>query len=423
MLGPRRRRRSLHTRPASQRDRDQVFELILWGIPLAMIAVASVLIWSTQRQADYADWFQHPITAGVGVAIALVLARIRLDRFRPLLIPIYITTVISLIAVRLIGTSALGAQRWISIAGVNVQPSEFAKLSAILLLAAVLDRFPVERPVDLLRPLGVIALPWALVFIQPDLGTSLVFGALLLTMLYWSGMPFEWLVLLLAPIGTALLAGLLPWGLALWIPLMMLIAHRSLPWRRMAASVAGGIQAGTAAVTPWLWMHGLKDYQRDRLMLFLDPTQDPLGGGYHLLQSTVGIGSGGWFGTGLLQGQLTKLRFIPEQHTDFIFSALGEETGYIGTVLVVIGFVLLMGRLVQVANQARGDFESLVVIGVATMVMFQVAVNIFMTIGLGPVTGIPLPFMSYGRSAMVVNFIALGLCLSVARRARAQQLR
>ena len=165
MLGPRRRRRSLHTRPASQRDRDQVFELILWGIPLAMIAVASVLIWSTQRQADYADWFQHPITAGVGVAIALVLARIRLDRFRPLLIPIYITTVISLIAVRLIGTSALGAQRWISIAGVNVQPSEFAKLSAILLLAAVLDRFPVERPVDLLRPLGVIALPWALVFI------------------------------------------------------------------------------------------------------------------------------------------------------------------------------------------------------------------------------------------------------------------
>ena len=151
-------------------------------------------------------------------------------------------------------------------------------------------------------------------------------------------------------------------------------------------------------------------------MLFLDPTKDPLGGGYHLLQSTVGIGSGGLFGTGLLQGQLTKLRFIPEQHTDFIFSALGEETGFIGTILVVTGFALLMGRLLQVAREARTDFESLVVIGVATMVMFQVVVNIFMTIGLGPVTGIPLPFMSYGRSAMVVNFVALGLCLSVARR-------
>ena len=153
-------------------------------------------------------------------------------------------------------------------------------------------------------------------------------------------------------------------------------------------------------------------------MLFLDPTKDPLGGGYHLLQSTVGIGSGGLFGTGLLQGQLTKLRFIPEQHTDFIFSALGEETGFLGTMLVVVGFVMLMWRLLQVARQSRSDFESLVVIGVATMLMFQVVVNIFMTIGLGPVTGIPLPFLSYGRSAMIVNFIALGLCLSVARRSR-----
>ena len=171
-----------------------------------------------------------------------------------------------------------------------------------------------------------------------------------------------------------------------------------------------------AIVTPWLWMHGLKDYQRDRLMLFLDPSQDPLGGGYHLLQSTVGIGSGGLFGAGLLQGQLTKLRFIPEQHTDFIFSALGEETGFIGCLLVVLGFALLMARLLQVARHARSDFESLVVIGIGTMLMFQVVVNIFMTIGLGPVTGIPLPFLSYGRSAMVVNFIALGLCLSVVRQ-------
>ena len=421
--GLRRRRQSLLSRSSTHLRRRKDFELVLWGVPLVMVAISSLLILSTQRQADYADWYQHPITAGIGVLIALALAKLRLERLKPLLLPIYVATVISLIAVRFIGTSALGAQRWISIAGVNVQPSEFAKLSAILLLAAVLDRYPVERPVDLLRPLGVISLPWALVFIQPDLGTSLVFGALLLTMLYWSGMPFEWLVLLLAPLGTALLAGMLPWALALWVPLMMLIAYRSLPWKRLVTAAVLLIQGAVATITPWLWMHGLKDYQRDRLVLFLDPSKDPLGGGYHLLQSTVGIGSGGWFGTGVLQGQLTKLRFIPEQHTDFIFSALGEETGYLGTVLVVLGFALLMARLVQVANKARSDFESLVVVGVATMVMFQVVVNIFMTIGLGPVTGIPLPFMSYGRSAMMVNFIALGLCLSVARRGRIQQLR
>ena len=393
-------------------------DLVLWGIPLAMVALAGLLIASTQRQADYADWYHHWIAAGVGFLIALLLTRLPLNKLRPLLIPLYALTVLSLLAVRLIGTSALGAQRWIGIGGVHVQPSEFAKLAAILLLAAVLDRHPVERPVDLVRPLTVISVPWFLVCIQPDLGSSLVFGALLVTMLYWSGMPLEWVLLLLSPLGTALLAGLWPWALCAWIPLLGFLAYRSLPWKRLATSSTLALQAVVAVTTPWLWLHALKDYQRERLVNFLDPAKDPLGGGYHLLQSTMGIGSGGLFGTGLLQGQLTKLRFVPEQWTDFIFSALGEETGFLGTLLVVTGFALLMGRLLQVARQARTDFESLVVIGVATMVMFQVVVNIFMTIGLGPVTGIPLPFMSYGRSAMVVNFVALGLCLSVSNRSQ-----
>ena len=406
----------------SRGRRQRSREWILWGVPLAMVAIAGVLIASTQRQADYADWYHHWITAGVGALIALALARLPLQRLQPLLIPVYGMTVLSLIAVRLVGTTALGAQRWISIGPVNVQPSEFAKIAAILLLGAVLARHPVERPVDLLRPLGVISIPWLLVFIQPDLGTSLVFGALMLTMLYWSGMPIEWVVLLLSPLVTALLSGLVPWGMAIWIPLMAVLAFRSLPWKRLAAAITVAIHSLMAVVTPWLWMNGLKDYQRDRLVLFLDPSQDPLGGGYHLLQSSVGIGSGRLFGTGLLQGQLTKLRFIPEQHTDFIFSALGEETGFIGTVLVVAGFALLMMRLLQVARHARSDFESLVVVGIGTMVMFQVVVNIFMTIGLGPITGIPLPFLSYGRSAMLVNFICLGLCLSVVRQSRVGSL-
>ncbi len=403
----------------SRRDRRRSHrEWVLWGVPIGMIAIAGVLIASTQRQADYADWYHHWITAAFGVLLALGLERLPLQRLRPLLVPVYALTVISLVAVRVIGTTALGAQRWISIGGVHVQPSEFAKIAAILLVAAVLSRHPVERPIDLMRPLGVIAVPWLLVFMQPDLGTSLVFGALMLTMLYWSGMPIEWVILLLSPLVTALLSGLLPWAMGIWIPLMVVVAYRSLPWKRLAATATLAIHSAMAAVTPWLWMHGLKDYQRDRLVLFLDPSKDPLGGGYHLLQSTVGIGSGGVLGTGLLQGQLTKLRFIPEQHTDFIFSALGEETGFVGCLLVVLGFAALMARLLQVARNARSDFESLVVIGIGTMLMFQVVVNIFMTIGLGPVTGIPLPFLSYGRSAMVVNFIALGLCLSVVRQSR-----
>jgi rod shape determining protein RodA len=407
----------------SRRNRLASIDWILWGIPLAMVGLAGVLIASTQRQADYADWYQHWITGAVGLGVALLLARLPLQRLQTWKWPIYGAMVASLIAVRVVGVSALGAQSWINIGGFYVQPSEFAKLGAILLLAEVLARHPVERPVDLMRPVALISLPWLLVFIQPDLGTSLVFGAVLLVTLFWAGMPAAWVALLLSPLVSAIVAGTLPWLLLGWIPLMGWLAWISLPWKRIMPAVAMAVQGLFAVLTPWLWEHGLRPHQRDRLTLFLDPGQDPLGGGYHLLQSTVGIGSGQLWGTGLMQGALTKLRFIPEQHTDFIFSALGEETGFIGSTLVVLGFVLLMWRLLQIAGQARSDMESLVVVGVGAMLMFQVVVNINMTIGLGPITGIPLPFLSYGRSAMLMNFMALGLCASVARHGRASRSR
>jgi len=391
---------------------------VLWGIPLAMIAVAGILIASTQREANYADWYQHWITAGVGMVIALALGKLPLERLRAIQWPIYGATVASLIAVRIIGVSALGAQSWINIAGFHVQPSEFAKLAAILLLAGVLATYPVERPVDLIRPTAIIAVPWLLVFVQPDLGTSLVFAAVLLVMLFWSGMPGSWVVLLLSPLVSAIVAGVWAWGLLVWIPWMGWLAWKSLPWKRMALAVVVAIESLFAVATPWLWSNVLQPHQRARLTMFLDPSQDPLGGGYHLLQSTVGIGSGRLFGMGLMHGSLTKLRFIPEQHTDFIFSALGEELGFVGSALVVVGFAVLMRRLLQIADRASSDFEALMVVGIGAMLMFQVVVNINMTIGLGPITGIPLPFLSYGRSAMLVNFIALGLVSSVARRGR-----
>ena len=411
------RRRSVFAAGGSRHRRwvDRVDKL-LWWIPLAMIFVSGILIASTQRQADYADWYQHWVTAAVGLVIALVLARIPVESITRWPWVIYGVTVASLIAVRVIGVSALGAQSWINIAGFNVQPSEFAKIGAILLLARVLARHPVERPVDLLRPVAIISFPWLLVLVQPDLGTSLVFGAVLLVMMFWSGMPGSWVALFLSPVITAIVAGVFPWLLLAWIPAMGLLAWKSLPWKRVGLGLVLAVQGTFAVATPWLWNNFLQPHQRDRLTLFLDPNKDPLGGGYHLLQSTVGIGSGGWFGTGLLQGHLTLLRFIPEQHTDFIFSALGEEMGFVGSVLAVVGFVLWIWRLLQIAGKARSDVESLVVVGVGAMVMFQVVVNINMTIGLGPITGIPLPWLSYGRSAMLVNFIALGLCASVARR-------
>lgn len=419
MLGMPRRGKSVFS--GDGKTRRQPFgdtDLMLWGIPLLMVFIAGILIASTQRQVRYADWYQHWITGAVGMAIALLLARFPIKRLIRLQWPIYGAMVLSLIAVRIVGTSALGAQSWINIGGFYVQPSEFAKLGAVLLLAIVLSRHPVERPVDLLRPIALIGLPWLLVFVQPDLGSSLVFGSILLAMLFWSGMPGIWVVLLLSPLVSAIAAGTLPWLLIAWLPLVGWWAYHSLPWKRTAAAVALAVQLTFALGTPWLWQHGLLPHQRARLTLFLDPGQDPLGGGYHLIQSMVGIGSGELWGTGLLNGSLTKLRFIPEQHTDFIFSALGEETGFIGSVLAVAGYALLMGRLLQIAGRARSDYESLLVVGIGAMLMFQVVVNINMTIGLGPITGIPLPFLSYGRSAMIMNFMALGLCAAVGRRGR-----
>jgi len=424
MLNALARRNRMFAGPAQSRRRLLAgTDLVLWGLPVAMVLLAGILIASTQREANYADWYQHWVTGAVGMVLALALARLPLQRLKPLQWLLYGATVASLIAVRVVGVSALGAQSWINVGGFHVQPSEFAKITAILLLAGVLERFPIERPVDLIRPAAMIALPWMLIFVQPDLGTALVFLAVLLVMLFWSGMPGAWVVLLLSPLVSAIVAGVWAWGLIGWIPLMAVLAWKSLPWKRTALALVVGIQGLFAVITPWLWTNVLQPHQRDRLTLFLDPSQDPLGGGYHLLQSTVGIGSGGLFGMGLLQGSLTKLRFIPEQHTDFIFSALGEETGFVGSALVVIGFAVLMGRLLQIANRAASDYEALIVVGIGAMLMFQVVVNINMTIGLGPITGIPLPFLSYGRSALLVNFIALGLVASVSRRGSGRRSR
>ena len=216
----------------------------------------------------------------VVLVVALVIARIPVESITRWPWLIYGVTVASLIAVRVIGVSALGAQSLINIAGFNVQPSEFAKVGAILLLARMLARHPVERPVDLLRPVALISFPWLLVLLQPDLGTSLVFGAVLLVMMFWSGMPGSWVVLFLSPVITAIVAGVFPWLLLGWIPAMGLLAWKSLPWNRIGLALVLMVQGAFAVATPWLWNNFLQPHQRDRLTLFLDPNKDPLGGGY-----------------------------------------------------------------------------------------------------------------------------------------------
>lgn len=391
----------------------QQVDLILLFLVIALTMFGGIMIRSTELNQGLTDWWQHWLVGGVGLVIALLLARVRYEFLVQWHWVFYGLTNLSLIAVIIIGSTAKGAQRWIQIGGFNLQPSEFAKLGLIITMAALLHVRPASTLPAVFRALAITAVPWALVFLQPDLGTSLVFGAITLGMLYWGEANPGWLLLMVSPLVAALLFNLYLPGWFAWLALISLVAWLTLPWRLIgtALAVLGNVTAGFLGTAFW---NLLKDYQKDRLVLFLAPERDPLGGGYHLIQSRIAIGAGQLWGKGLTHGTQTQLNFIPEQHTDFIFSAVGEELGFIGSMAVLVAFWLLCWRLIAIAQNASDNFGSLVAVGVLSMVAFQVFVNIGMTIGLAPITGIPLPWISYGRSALLTNFIAIGLAQSVA---------
>ena len=387
-------------------------------IPLFLVIISGFLIKSIQADLMVSDYLKHILTGFLGYFLAFFISYIPIERVRKYLIPIYFCTLISLVLIYFVGISVSGSQRWLDLGIFSFQPSEVTKLSTVFTLALVLDKKKIATIRDLVSPLLVVIFPWLLIFFQPDLGTSLVLLVLTGVMLYWSQMPIEWILILVFCIFTSIFYLTFPISLIFWIPFVGYLAYRSSKKKIIFSTIVISLHLLVAKLTPILWQYGLKDYQKDRLVLFLDPNRDPLGGGYHLIQSKIAIGSGGFFGTGLLQGKLTKLQFIPEQHTDFIFSALGEELGFLGCILVLFLFFFLIKKLINIAKNARSDFESLIVIGITATFLFQIIINLFMTIGLGPVTGIPLPFMSYGRTSLVINFISIGFVLSILKRSR-----
>ena len=391
----------------------QQVDWLLFAVSAGMTIFGGVIIRSAELNQGLTDWWQHWLVGAIGLALALFIARCRYENLMQWHWIIYGITNISLIAVMVTGTSAKGAQRWITIGGFNLQPSEFAKLGVIITLAALLHSKTAATIPSVLRALAITAVPWALVFLQPDLGTSLVFGAITLGMLYWGNANLGWLVLLISPVIAAILFNVFLPTWFVWTAIMSIIAWLTLPWRWFSALGAAALNFVAGQLGHIFWGL-LKDYQKDRLILFLNPDKDPLGGGYHLIQSRIAIGAGELWGRGLNQGTQTQLNFVPEQHTDFIFSAIGEELGFVGALVVLFGFWLICLRLLLIAQNAKDNFGSLLAIGVLSMLVFQVIINIGMTIGLAPVTGIPLPLVSYGRSAMLTNFISLGIVESVA---------
>jgi rod shape determining protein RodA len=394
----------------------QQVDWLLFFLPVALTIFGGIMIRSTEMNQGLTDWWWHWLVGGIGLTMALLIARSHYENLIQLHWVTYALTNISLVAVMIIGTSAKGAQRWIPIAGFNVQPSEFAKVGIIITLAALLHKRSASTFPNVLRALAITALPWGLIFLQPDLATSLIFGAIVLGMLFWANANPGWLILMISPIAAAILfnQSMLWW--LIWSLAMGVIGLWTLPMRRFGIGALCGLGLNLLGgeLGAFLWNHVLKEYQKDRLTVFVNPEHDPLGAGYHLIQSRIAIGAGEVWGWGLNNGPMTQLNFVPEQHTDFIFSAVGEEFGFIGCLVVLFAFCLVCYRLLHVAQTAKDNFGSLLAIGVLSMIIFQMVVNIGMTVGLAPVAGIPLPWMSYGRSAMLANFIAVGIVESVA---------
>ncbi len=355
-------------------------------------------------------------------AIAIVtfslVARVALRWWEWIAIPAYVLTLVLLAATLVVGTgvgTAESTTSWLAIGSLRFQPSELAKIATVLALARLLSAKD-EPPTglrDLLAPGVMVALPLGLVMLQGDLGSGMAFIGLLYAMLYWAGTPPFLLLLVASPVlGLILSFDTRIWSGYIVILFLVLYLYRyRLFLYESAAVILVNIAAGAIAMPLW---NSLKPYQQNRLLVFLDPAVDPRGAGYNLMQSKVAIGSGGLTGKGFLEGTQKRFDFLPEQHTDFIFSVIGEELGFLGVGLALLLFAYVLYRLVKMAEEANDPFAGLVLFGIFGVWVVHIFVNIGMTVGLVPITGIPLPFMSYGGTFLLTSWLAVGMVARLA---------
>jgi rod shape determining protein RodA len=373
------------------------------------------------RPAIATAWQRQIIWLAASIVVALAIMLILPIRWLEwLAIPAYAVAVGMLVAVLFIGTGhgpAAATQRWIPIGPLLLQPAQFATLAAVLMLARIIGRWrsPPDSVFQLWKPIVLVAVPSMLVMMQPDLGTALVFGAVLLAAMYWGGTPVGIMFMLISPV-IGLLVAFEPWLFSVYMLVLIafLIFYRAKLWDAIVVGAAN-IAAGTIAMPLW---ESMAPYQRNRIIIFLDPMLDPRGAGYQLIQSQIAIGSGGTTGKGFLEGTQKRLAFLPEQHTDFIFSVIGEELGMIGTVAVVVCFALILWRLVKIAESSVDPFAGIVAFGIFGIWATHMIVNIGMTVGVMPITGIPLPFLSYGGSFLIATYLALAFAQRVAAESR-----
>lgn len=346
-----------------------------WRVLLLVAAIAAfgIVVLYSAAGGSMTPWALNQLVRFVlFCGMALALSRVPVARFASLALPAYGALLIALVLVELIGGVAGGSQRWINLGFMQLQPSEFMKPIIVLAVARFYARLPVSeirRWTAIWPALVLIGLPWALVILQPDLGTATMIAAGGVTVMFLAGLPLRLFI------GTGL--------------------------------------AGAAAIpVAFSFLH---EYQKNRVLIFMNPESDPLGAGYHISQSKIAIGSGGLWGKGFLRGTQSHLDYLPEGHTDFVFATMAEEWGFVGGMLLIGAFLMLFRWGIRVSIRAEDRFAQLVAAGLTTTIFFYVAINLMMVMGLAPVVGIPLPFMSYGGSSMLTVMLCIGIIMAIDR--------
>lgn len=363
-----------------QKNLDRIMEVFIFLIILIGLAALYSASYQNVRVSNRVFYGQL-ICASIGIPGMFLLSRLDYRKFYDIAYIFYGMTILLLITVLFSGRHALGAQRWLAIGGISFQPSEMAKFSLILALGRY---FSERRPAlpfslshlpqilwgDLIVPFLITALPMFLIFKQPDLGTALLFFGIFIIMLFASGLEYHYLC---------------------------------------------GFLGICTAIVPFAW-HFLRSYQKDRLLVFLNPNIDPLGAGYTIIQSKIAIGSGRLFGKGWLSGTQNQLNFLPERHTDFIFSVIGEEWGLAGALVLLMCYLVLIYYGLKTAEQVKDKFGAQVAVGIIGILALQVIINMGMVLGLCPVVGLTLPLVSYGRSSFIMFIIMAGFLLNLSKR-------
>lgn len=389
------------------------FEWMIFGLLLFLLVIGIISIYtaSSTRVGDDFLFANYYIKQFIWIIISMVILLLLLKAPNAIIeisiFPIYIFTILLLILVLFL-PEIKGSHRWISLGPINFQPSELAKLFTILVISKLISKPFLSDGQILLRSFFVTLIPIALILLEPDLGTTLIFFVILFSILFVSDLPKFYLILIISPILSII------FSFSIWIFIVYALLLIYILYRSNLDNVIIGfvivINTFIFFITPIFW-NNLKDYQQNRILTFINPMRDPFGAGYQIIQSKIAIGSGGIFGKGFLMGTQKNMNFLPEHHTDFIFSVIGEEFGFFGCAFILLIYFLFLYKIAKCIIKIKRKEYRYASVGILAYITFQIFINIGMNLGIVPTTGIPLPFISYGGSNLLINVTAIGFIL------------